>query len=52
MTEFKSFVTAHTVQSECRSLSTFLQVYDMIIELMLKQGVSLLPEEDIKKRGV
>ena len=52
MTEFKSFVTAYTVQSEHRDLSTFLQMYDVIIELMLEQGVSLLSEEDIKKRGV
>ena len=50
--EFESFVTAHTVQSECEGLSTFLQVYGMIIGLMLRQGVGLLPEEDIEKRGV
>ena len=52
MTEFESFITAHTVQSEHRDLSTFLQVYDVIIRPMLEQGVSLLPEEDIEKCGV
>ena len=42
----------HTVQSEHEGLSIFLQVYGVIIELMLKQDVGLLSEEDIKKRGV
>ena len=50
--EFKSFVTAYTVQSEHEGLSTFLQVYGVIIGPMLEQGVSLLPEEDIEKRGI
>ena len=52
MIEFESFVTAHTVQSGRGGLSTFLQVYGMIIGPMLGQGVGLLPGEDIEKRGV